>query len=65
MPSKVLEKYSKDSGKTLKETEAAWEKAKEEGDKFHKERDDLYWGYVNLRTRQILGLEESKKKKKK
>lgn len=63
MPSKVLEKYAKESGKSLKEVEEAWDKAKKEADKFHKEQDDQYWGYVNLRTRQIIGLESDKKKK--
>lgn len=29
MPTKVLEKYAKESGKTIKEVEVAWEKAKE------------------------------------
>lgn len=64
MPNKVLKNYAKESGKSLKEVEEAWEQAKKESSKFHKEQDEQYWGYVNLRTRQIIGLENIKNKKK-
>ncbi len=65
MPTQQIKKWAKESGKSVDEVEAAWEKAKTEGDKFHKTRDDQYWGYVNLRTRSIIGLEDKKKHEKK
>ena len=67
-----LKAYAKEAGKTIKEAEACWEKAKEKADKKFKMKDEHYWAYVSISTRWCLGIEqkrraaerEEKKKKK-
>jgi hypothetical protein len=56
MPTKVLEKYAKQSKKTVKQAEACWEKAKQAADKKFKEKDSQYWAYVNASTKKCLGI---------
>jgi hypothetical protein len=56
MPTKVLKAWSKESGKTIKEAEDAWDSCKIQADKKFKNKDGAYWGYVNVCTRKKLGL---------
>lgn len=66
MPAKVLESYSKRSGKSMAECEKAWEEAKEQADKkFPKEEhgNAHYWAYVNVVCQMKLNIRTEKKKK--
>lgn len=66
MPAKVLESYSKRSGKSMEECEKAWEEAKKQANKKfpEDERDsDAYWRYVSIVTQMKLGIKTPKKKK--
>ena len=69
MPTQQIKKWAKESGKSVTEVEAAWEKAKTEGDRIYKDKggrdNDQFWGFVSLRTRAIIGLEDKKKHEKK
>lgn len=56
MPVKSLAAYAKESGKSIKEVEQAWEEAKAEADKKFKKKDYHYWSYVNATCRAKLGL---------
>ena len=66
MPTETINRYAKQSGKTVKEVEEAWEQAKTEGLKYYKdgEKNSNYWGYVNMRTKQKIGLKDYKPKNK-
>lgn len=65
MPHKVLETYAKQSGKTLKQAEECWEKAKVVADKRFEEKKGPYWAFVNSSTRKCLGLKDEDKEEKK
>ncbi len=66
MPTETLKNYAKESGKSIEEVEKAWEESKLEANKYFKEgeKDPNYWGYVNMRTKQKLGLKNYKPKNK-
>jgi hypothetical protein len=56
MPTKALEKLAKQSGKTVKQAEACWDKAKLAADKKFKKKEGEYWSYVNGATKKCLGI---------
>ena len=61
MPNKALEKWAKESGKTLKEAEDIWTECEEVASKKFKEKNDRFYSYVNVCVRAKLGLlKESK-----
>jgi len=59
MPVKSLKAYAKESGKSMKEVEKAWEEAKAEADKKFKKKDFHYWAYTNKVCREKLGLKNA------
>lgn len=65
MPVPALQKWSKMTGKSLKECEKAWEDAKKQADKKFKTRDSHYWAYVTIVTERKLGVEKIKKEEEK
>lgn len=68
MPVPALKKWAKESGKTVKQAEKAWDDAKKEADKkFNKDhpKDEHYWAYVTLVTQRKLGITEKKKEEEK
>lgn len=65
MPSSVIRAYARESGKTVVQAEACWEKAKKKADAGmfkDKPKNGAYWGYVNNETRRCLNLPVSSKK---
>lgn len=58
MPTKQLQTWAKEAGKTIEEAEVCWEKAKKQANKIYpkQENDNRYWRYVNTSTRKCLGL---------
>lgn len=64
MPSKLVEAYARESGKTVAEVEAIWEKCKESAAKYHEKDSDEFYAYTNMCTRTKLGLGKKKKKDK-
>lgn len=68
MPTTQIKEWAKESGKSVKEVEEAWEKAKTEADRIYKDQggqsNKQYWGYTSLRTRVLIGLDNGKSKKK-
>lgn len=61
MPTPALQKWSKESGKSLKECEKAWEDAKKQADKKFDKKDSHYWSYVTIVTERKLQITEKKK----
>jgi hypothetical protein len=65
MPSAVIKAYARESGKTVEQAEACWEKAKKKADAGlfkDKPKNGAYWGYVNNETRRCLNLPVSSSK---
>ena len=65
MPVPALQKWSKMTGKSLKECEKAWEDSKKQADKKFKTKDSDYWTYVTITTEKKLGVEKIKKDQEK
>ena len=67
MPTKQLETWAKEAGVTIDVAEKCWENAKKQADHAYPkgEEDEHYWAYVNIRTRECLGLNKNNKTKKK
>lgn len=66
MPSTVIRAYARESGKTIEQAEACWEKAKKKADAGlfkDKPKNGAYWGYVNNETRRCLNLPVSSSSK--
>jgi len=61
MPTKQLEALAKQAGKTIKEAEECWSKAKERTSKKLQESDDEYWPRVVILTEMCLKTKGSKK----
>jgi hypothetical protein len=47
MPSALVKKYAKETGKSVEHVERWWDEAKEEAAKKFKKSDPRFWAYVN------------------
>ncbi len=56
MPTKMLQKWTKDSGKTIEEVEKIWNSCKTQAHKKFSKEDEHFWAWVNTCTRAKLGL---------
>jgi hypothetical protein len=62
MPTALMRKYAKESGKSLEEVEKCWAQAKAMGHKLFEQEDEHFWAFVNSQTRKCLGLDKKGKK---
>lgn len=60
MPTEQLKDLAKDAGKSLKEAETCWDKAKNQANKVYPkgEDDPNYWGFVVNKTKKCLNKEK-------
>lgn len=61
MPNATIESFAKQSGKSIKEVEGLWDKAKDIADKLdYLEKDsDKYYAYVTGTLKRMLNIEDN------